>query len=57
MSRKVYIDVKVRIIVQADDGIEIDDVISDMDYEFTSQTDGAEVVDTEIRETNITDSK
>jgi hypothetical protein len=57
MSRKVYVEVKVKVIIQADEGIDINDVIEDMDYEFNSQTDGADVVSTEIMEQTITDSK
>jgi hypothetical protein len=55
--RKVYVEVKTRLIIQADEDTEIADVISEMDYDFTSQTDGADIVDTEIRDFEVTDSK
>ena len=57
MSRKVYINVVTRLIINADDGVEIDEVMENMDYDFTSNSDGADVEDTEIRDWNITDSK
>ena len=47
--RKVYVTVEVRLIVQQDDGIETSEVMEELDYNFTSQTEGAEVVDTEIK--------
>jgi hypothetical protein len=55
--RKVYVDIFVRLIIQADEGVNISEVIDDMDYEFTSNTDGAEIIDTELDEYEVTDSK
>ena len=55
--RKTYVDVSVRLIIRADEGVEIKDVIDDMDYNFTSQTEGAEIEDTEINNYEIKDSK
>jgi hypothetical protein len=48
MARKVYVEVKVKLILHMEEGIEVCDVIADLDYEFTSHTEGAEVADTEI---------
>lgn len=55
--RKIYVEVKVRLIINADEGVDIDDVISDCDYEFVSRTPGADITDTEIQEIEIKDSK
>lgn len=55
--RKVYVEVKVKLIINADDGVEIGEIIQEMDYGFTSQTDGADIVDTEIKDFEVTDSK
>jgi len=55
--RKVYIEVKTRLIINADDGITMSDVIEEMDYNFNSQTDGADIVDTEIVDFEVQDSK
>jgi len=57
MSRKVYVNVTTRLIINADDGVDIDEVIQEMDYHFDSQVDGADIEDTEIVEHEITDSK
>ena len=55
--RKVYCEVKARIIINADEGVDIEEVLAEMDYEFTSTTEGANIVDTEIQDWDITDSK
>jgi len=56
-DRKVYVDVKVRLVIRADEGVEIGGMIDEMEYNFISQTDGAEIEDTEIKDYEITDSK
>jgi hypothetical protein len=55
--RKVYVNVTTRLILNMDEGIELDDVISDMDYSFESTNTGADVVDSEITNYEVTDSK
>ena len=55
--RKVYVTVKTQLIIRADDGVDIDEVLSEMDYDFTSNTDGADIEDTEVKDWDITDSK
>ena len=56
-DRKVYVDVTVRLIIRADEGVEINGVLETMDYNFTSQSDGANIEYTEIQDWVITDSK
>jgi len=48
MARKVYVDVTVRLIINAEENVKISNVIQEMDYNFTSNHDDAEIVDTEI---------
>ena len=57
--RKVYVEVKTRLIIQADDNQNIEEVLENMDCSFTSMPphDGAEIIDTEIQDWKITDSK
>lgn len=57
MARKVYVNVTTRIIIDMEEGIEVSDVISEMDYNFTSNTDNADIVDTEISDFEVIDSK
>lgn len=57
MARKVYVTVKTRLIIEMEEGVEVSEVIQEMDYNFTSQTDNAEIVETEITDHEVTDSK
>ena len=55
--QKTYIELKVKLVVRADEGASIAEVINEMDYNFKSQTVGAEIEDAEISDFEITDSK
>ena len=57
MSRKVYVDLKVKLLLNVDEGVEIQEVLSDMEYSFISNSDNADVVDSEIEDWEVTDSK
>ncbi len=57
MARKVYVDLKVRVIINADEGVDIEDVINEADFEFASQTDGADIIGSLITDWDIVDSK
>jgi len=48
--RKVYVNVTTRLIIELDDGVDVDEVISEMDYDFKSETEGADITDTVIRD-------
>lgn len=56
-DRKVYVDVTTRLIIRQNDGVETSEVLENMDYEFTSNSDGATIEDTEIQDWEIKDSK
>lgn len=57
MSRKVTVEVKVKLTINADEGVEISKIIEEMDYNFVDQTGSADIEDTEILEHEVTDSK
>lgn len=57
MSRKVTVEVKIKVTLNMDEGIEVSEVINELDYNLTSNTDGADVEDTEILDHEVTDSK
>lgn len=57
MSRKVYVDVKVKLIINMDEGVEVQQVINEMDYNFASTTDCANIEDMRIDDFQVTDSK
>ena len=55
--RKVYVNLQVRMILNMNEGVEVGEVIDEMDYNFKSQTTGADIIDTEIEGHEVTDSK
>lgn len=55
--RRVCVEVKTCLIIEADEGINIDEVLENMDYDFSSQSEGADIVDTEIQNWEIKDAK
>lgn len=52
-----HVTLKVNIIIQADDDIPISDVIDEMDYDFIDTTTKASIVNSEIVESEVTDSR
>jgi hypothetical protein len=57
MARKVFIEVKVKLVVNLDEGIEVSKFMEEVDYNFTSTLIEADVEDTEILDYEVTDSK
>jgi hypothetical protein len=57
MARKVYVEVKVKLVLNMNEGIEVSEVLDEMDYDFTSNHDGADILDMEILDHEVTDSK
>jgi hypothetical protein len=57
MSRKVRLTLTVAVTVNLDDGIEASEFVENLDYAITSLTDGADVLDTELVDYEVTDSK
>lgn len=57
MSRKVYVNVTTRLVINADEGVDISEVIQEMECDFVSNSKGANVENIEIVGHEITDSK
>lgn len=55
--RKVIVALTIKMIVTLDDDISVSQVINELDYNFSDTTTKADVVDTEIIDYQITDSK
>lgn len=55
--RKVTVELKVKIVIHADEGVDIGEVVNEAEYTFKSQTTGADIVDTEITGSEVTDSR
>ena len=55
--RKVTIELKVNLSILANEGVEISEVINELDYNFSDTTGHADILDTEIQNYEILDSK
>ena len=55
--RKVTVEVKVKLLINADEDTEISDVINEMKYDFIYSEPGAEIVDSEIEDYEVKDSR
>lgn len=55
--RKVTVELKVKLLINADEGKEISDVIDEMGYNFVYSEPGAEIIDSEIEDYEVTDSR
>ena len=61
MKRTIKVEIKVKLSIEinddADDIEMIDEVIQEMDYDFTSKTENSEIIETEIIEFSYIDEK
>jgi hypothetical protein len=55
LMRKVYLDLRLRVIAQLDDGVTVDDFVSGC-Y-VTNQSQGGDIIDTTVVDYEVTDSK
>lgn len=56
MTNKVIVDVKVRLVLNVDSGIDISNIINELEYEFTDTTGTADVVDITIENYEVIDA-
>ena len=54
--KTLYVEVTTRLKIQLEEGVNVSEVIQEMDYSFQSTTDGAMIVDTEIRDYESTEA-
>jgi hypothetical protein len=57
MSKKVYVTVQTRLIIRCNDDTDVNGILENMDYDFSTMSDDADIEDMEIKEWKITDSK
>ena len=57
MSRKVIIALKIKVVMTADDDLEISDFVNELDYHITDTTTKADIIDTEILNFEVIDSR
>ena len=54
--RKVTIKLEMRVVMSVNEGIEISEVVNELDYEINDTTTAADVLDTEITNYEVVDS-
>lgn len=57
MTRKVEIELTVRLLLTADEGVEASEVVDTLDYDFRDTTTRADVEDMEILDYEVKDSR
>ena len=55
--RKVRIQLKMTVDMIVDEGVEISEIVSELDYDISDTTTKADIVDTEIIDYEVIDSK
>lgn len=55
--RKVHVTLKVRLVINADDDINVEDIINELSYNFEDTTTKADVEDYTILDYEVADSK
>jgi hypothetical protein len=55
--RKVTVKLGMRIVMSVDEGVEISEVINELDYQVNDTTTAADILDTKITDYEVVDSK
>jgi hypothetical protein len=55
--RKVTIKLEMRVVMAVDEGVEISEVVNELDYSVSDTTTAADILDTEITGFEVLDSK
>lgn len=55
--RKVTIELEMRVVMSVDEGVDISDVVNELDYQINDTTSTADILDTEITDYEVIDSK
>ncbi len=55
--RKVTVKLEMKIVMSVDEGMEISEVIQELDYQVTDTTTAADILDTEIIDYEVLDSQ
>ena len=55
--RKVTLTLQMRVVMSVDEGIELSEVVDELDYTFSDTTTAADILDTEIIDYDVFDSQ
>lgn len=56
-TRKITVDLNVRLVLAVEEGVSVADAVSEMDYSFTPDEEHGNLVDSDIRNYDVIDSK
>ena len=57
MSRKMYLDLTIRVIIQSKENISVDNVVDNLDIEIENNSETFDILDYEINNFHLVDSK
>jgi hypothetical protein len=57
MARKMYLNVNLKLIVEADEELSIDNVMDTLNFFVEEENENVSVIDSQIENFNLTDSK
>ena len=57
MSRKMYLDLTIRVIIQEKENISVDNVVDNLDIEIENNSETFDILDYEINNFHLVDSK
>lgn len=55
--RKVTVELEMCVVMTVDEGVEISDIVNELDYQINDTTSTADILDTEITDYEVIDSK
>ena len=55
--RKVTVKLEMRLVMSVDEDVKISDVVNELDYQINDTTTAADILDTEITDFEVQDSK
>ena len=55
--RKVTVKLEMNVVMSVDEGVEISDVVNELDYQINDTTTSVDILDTEITDFEVQDSK
>ena len=55
--RKVTVKLEMQLVMRVDEGVEISDVVNELDYDIRDTTTAADILDTQITDYEVIDSK
>jgi len=55
--RKVTVKLEMNVVMSVDEGVEVSEVVNELDYNVNDTTTAADILDTEITDFEVVDSK